>query len=329
MAFSWKDQPRPIVALSPMADMTDSPFCRVAKRFGAKIVFREMVSAEAIVRGSAKTLQMAAFHPEERPIVQQIFGKDPSVMAEATRIVYETHQPDAIDVNMGCPVYKITSDFNGAALMKEPERAEEIIRQMVASVPVPVSVKIRLGWSNPDEAKDFAPQLEQAGAALLTVHGRTRAQGYSGVSDWARIGEVKQRVSIPLLANGDIHQPEAAVEALRVSGADGVLVARGALGNPWRMAQMEEMLRFGEVRTVIDEATRRRTILEHFDLMAEENALRLGSGQGEAQAAILMRKHLSWYYKGAHGAKELRSRLVRITSRADLLAALNGMVIAV
>lgn len=324
MAFSWKDQPRPIVALSPMADMTDSPFCRVAKRFGAKIVFREMVSAEAIVRGSraelggsAKTLQMAAFHPEERPMVQQIFGKDPSVMAEAARIVYETHQPDAIDVNMGCPVYKITSDFNGAALMKEPERAEEIIRQMVASVPVPVSVKIRLGWSNPDEAKDFAPRLEQAGAALLTVHGRTRAQGYSGVSDWARIGDVTKRVKIPLLANGDIHQPEQAVEALRVSGADGVLVARGALGNPWRMAQMEEILRFGEVRTVIDEETRRRTILEHFDLMAEEN--------GEAQAAVLMRKHLAWYYKGAHGAKELRGRLVRISSRAELVVALDAV----
>ncbi|TAK05647.1 tRNA dihydrouridine synthase DusB [Patescibacteria group bacterium] len=315
MPFSWNDQPRPIVALSPMADMTDSPFCRVAKRFGAKIVFREMVSAEAIVRGSAKTLRMAAFHPEERPMVQQIFGKDPSVMAEAARIVHETHQPDAIDINMGCPVYKITSDFNGAALMKEPERAEEIVRQVAASVPVPVSVKIRLGWSDPDEAKDFAPRLEQAGAALLTVHGRTKAQGYSGVSDWARIGEVAKRVHIPLLANGDIHRPEQAVEALRISGADGVLVARGALGNPWRMAQMEEILRSGEVRTVIDEATRRRTILEHFDLMAEEH--------GEAQAAVLMRKHLAWYYKGAHGAKELRGRLVRIASRAELVAALD------
>ncbi len=313
MPFSWHDQPRPIVALSPMADMTDSPFCRLAKRFGAKIVFREMVSAEAIVRGNPKTLRMSAFHEEERLMIQQIFGKDPATMAEAARIVYETHRPDGIDVNMGCPVYKITSDFNGAALMKEPERAEQIVRQMVASVPVPVSVKIRLGWNDPDEAADFAPRLEQAGAALVTVHGRTKTQGYSGVSDWVRIGAVKKRVSIPLLANGDIHTPEAAVEAMRVTGADGVLVARGALGNPWRMAQMEEMLRFGEVRTVIDEAIRRRIILEHFDLMAEE--------VGEEKAAVLIRKHLAWYYKGAHGAKELRGALVRITSRADLVAA--------
>lgn len=298
-----------------MADMTDSPFCRVAKRFGAKIVFREMVSSEAIVRGSAKTLGMAAFQEEERPIVQQLFGKDPSVMAEAARIVVEAHRPDALDINMGCPVYKITSDFNGAALMKEPERAEEIVRQMVAAVPVPVSVKIRLGWSDPDEALDFAPRLEQAGAALVTVHGRTKVQGYSGVSDWARIGAVKQRVSIPLLANGDIHTPEAAVEAMRVTGAAGVLVARGALGNPWRMAQIEEMLRTGAVRTVIDEETRRRTILAHFDLMAEEH--------GEAQAAVLMRKHLAWYYKGVPGAKELRGALVRITGRAGLEDALR------
>lgn len=317
MPFAWHNQSRPIVALSPMADMTDSPFCRVAKRFGAKIVFREMVSAEAVVRGNQKTLGMTAFHHEERPIIQQIFGKDPSVMAEAARIIEAEHHPDGFDINMGCPVYKITSDFNGAALMREPERAEEIVRQVKSAISVPLSIKIRLGWSSPDEALDFAPRLEQAGAALITVHGRTKMQGYSGVSDWARIGQVKQRVSIPLLANGDIHTPEAAVEAMRVTAADGILVARGALGNPWRMAQIEEMLTHGAVSTVIDEEKRQETILLHFDLMAEE--------VGEERAAVLMRKHLSWYYKGAPGAKELRGALVRITSRLDLEQALRGI----
>ncbi len=321
MSFSWNEQAKPIIALSPMADMTDSPFCRLAKRYGAKVMFREMVSAEAIVRGNAKTVQMAAFHEEERPLIQQIFGKDPAVMAEAARIIEETHRPDGIDLNMGCPVYKITSDFNGAALMKEPERAEEIVRQIKATISVPLSVKIRLGWSSPDEALDFAPRLEQAGAELITIHGRTKAQGYSGTSDWARIGQVKKRVSIPVLANGDIHTPEAAVEALRVTQADGILVARGALGNPWRLKQMEEMLQFGEVRTVIVEAERQRAILAHFDLMAEE--------VGEERAAVLMRKHLAWYYKGAPGAKELRGMLVRITSRVELVAALQGMRVLV
>lgn len=315
--FSWNSLEKPIIALSPMADMTDTAFCRIAKRFGAKIVFREMVSAEAVVRGNDKTLDMTAFHEEERPIVQQLFGADPDVMAEAARIIYERYKPDAFDINMGCPVYKIVSNFNGAALMKEPKLAAEIVRKMKAAVPVPVSVKIRLGWENPNECLDFARTLEEAGADLLTVHGRTKKQGYSGVADWAQIGEVKKRVNIPVLCNGDVHKPEQAPEALKISGCDGLLIARGALGNPWVMKQMEEVLTTGAVQTHIDWNTRVQTVLDHARLMLES--------EGE-RGIVLMRKHFSWYFKGVQGGAELRDKLMKITTLDELEAALCPVI---
>jgi nifR3 family TIM-barrel protein len=313
--FSWDALEKPIVALSPMADMTDSPFCLVAKRFGAKVVFREMVSSEAVVRGNEKTLGMTAFEEAERPIVQQLFGSDPDVMAEAARRVEADFRPDAFDVNMGCPVYKITSNFNGAALMREPARAAEIVRRMTAAVTAPVSVKIRLGWSDPRECLEFAPVLEAAGAALLTVHGRTKVQGYAGAADWKTVGEVKKRVKIPVLVNGDVHAPETALPALRESGADGVLVARGALGNPWILKQIEEFLREGKVSTVIDEETRLRTVLDHTRLMIARH--------GEERGVVLMRKHCAWYFKGARDGKEIRQRLNQARSLADVEAAFH------
>jgi len=308
--FSWKTAGKPIVALSPMADMTDSEFCLIAKRFGARIVFREMVSSEAVVRGNEKTLDMTAFEEEERPLIQQIFGADPDVMAEAARSVEERFRPDGIDINMGCPVYKITSNFNGAALMKDAKLASEIVRKMKAAITVPLSVKIRLGWSDPRECLDFAPAMEAAGADLLTVHGRTKAQGYSGVADWAMVGEVKKRVSIPVLVNGDIHSPETAKPAMEASGADGALIARGALGNPWILKQIEELLSEGKVLTEIDWATRVRTVIDHTKLMI--------SRHGAERGVVLMRKHYAWYFKGGHDSKQIRMALNAATSLADV-----------
>lgn len=309
MPFSWHSLPRPIIALSPMADMTDSPFCLLAKRYGARIVFREMVSAEAVVRGNEKTLGMTAFDQAERPLIQQIFGSDPDVVAEAARIIEQQFHPDGFDLNMGCPVYKITHNFNGAALMREPERAQAIVRAVKKVITVPLSVKIRLGWSDQTDCLSFAPLLEQAGVDLLTVHGRTKAQGYSGASDWQMIARVKQSVRIPVLANGDIHTPEAARDALRVTGADGILVARGALGNPWIMKQMEEMLVVGQVETTIKIAERQAATLAHMRLAVEHYGDR---------ASVLMRKHLAWYWKGIPHAQELRKALVQITSTEEI-----------
>ncbi len=308
-----------ILALSPMADMTDSSFCQIVRRIGgADVVFREMVSAEAIVRENAKTLGMTDFVESERPIVQQIFGSDPMVMARAAAIVMEHARPEGIDINMGCPVYKITSNFNGCALMKEPERAAAIIREMKKSIgDTPLSVKIRLGWSNPDDFKTFIPVIEDAGANLITVHGRTKAQGYSGKSDWIRIGEAKAIARVPLLANGDIHEPRQVDEALRVTNADGVLIARGALGNPWFFYE------YLHPEGTISLEERVRVVLEHAQLHVAQ--------YGE-RGITTFRKHLSWYFKGQRlgqdipGIKEIRAALVRVSSLQELEHVLYTLV---
>jgi len=298
-----------ILALSPMADMTDSAFCQVVRNIGgADIVFREMVSSEAIIRENKKTLGMTDFVEAERPIVQQIFGADPRTMARAAEIVMEHANPEGIDINMGCPVYKITSNFNGCALMKDPARASSIIREIKQAIgDTPLSVKIRLGWDDPDDFKTFIPVIEQAGADLITIHGRTKAQGYAGVSDWERIRQAKEIATVPLLANGDIHEPHQVWDALDKTGADGVLIARGALGNPWFFQQGKQ------IKLSLDE--RISVILEH---------ARLHIAQYGERGMVTFRKHLSWYFKNSRfslpipGIKEYRAELVRVSSLAEL-----------
>ncbi|OIO51765.1 tRNA dihydrouridine synthase DusB [Candidatus Uhrbacteria bacterium CG_4_10_14_0_8_um_filter_58_22] len=313
--FSWKTEKRPIVALAPMADMTDSAFCRIAKRLGCRIVFREMVSAEALVRESDRTLQMASFRDEERPIVQQLFGADPAVMAEAARRLDERFSPDTFDLNMGCPAVKIVGGFNGAALMREPRHAAEIVRAVKAATDKPVSVKTRLGWFSPTDILDFAPTIEDAGADLISVHGRTKDQGYSGSADWEMIGRAKSLVGIPMLANGDVFSPELAVKALEVTGCDGLLIARGALGNPWIFGQVEAALNGKRPDEVSDE-DRDRTVLEHARLHAEL--------YGGDRPLVTFRKHLVWYYKGLPNAKAQRELLTKVETVADLEACLGG-----
>ena len=306
----------PILALSPMADMTDSPFCQIVRGIGgADIVYREMVSAEALIRENEKTLGMTDFVSGERPIVQQIFGSDPLIMARAASIVMEHAGPEGIDINMGCPVYKITSNFNGCALMKEPERATAIIWEMKQAIgDTPLSVKIRLGWNDPDDFKKFIPVIEDAGVELITIHGRTKAQGYSGKSDWVRIAEAKKIARVPILANGDIHEPAQVSEVLQVTGADGVLIARGALGNPWFFAQANS-----QQPIVISLQERVRVVLAH---------ARLHVAQYGARGMVSFRKHLSWYFKTSKigleipGIKEFREKLVRVNTLDELEALL-------
>ena len=193
--MAWFDK-KPIIALAPMADMTDSPFCRVCREVSGNdfVIFREMVSAEAIVRDSEKTLRMCAFEKEERPIVLQIFGANPDTIAQAAKIVVDKFHPDGVDINMGCPVPKIAGkNLAGAALMKDPERAVKIVEELKKmGLGVPISVKTRLGWAKNDEILTIASRLEAAGADLLTIHGRTKGQGYGGQADWEMIGRVKK-----------------------------------------------------------------------------------------------------------------------------------------
>ncbi len=300
------------MALSPMADMTDSAFCQVVREIGgAHIVFREMVSSEAIVRENEKTLGMTDFVEAERPIVQQIFGADPMVMAKAAASVMEHAGPEGIDINMGCPVYKLTSNFNGAALMKDPSLAAKIVKEMKAAIgDTPLSVKIRLGWDDPDTFKTFIPAMEKAGAELITMHGRTKAQAYSGTSDWDRIKIAKEIATVPFLANGDIHEPKQVHEALEHTGADGVLIARGALGNPWFFQKARD-----KEYDPVPVKERVAVILDHAKKHIEQ--------YGE-RGIVTFRKHVSWYFKTNKlgyeipGIKEFRGKLVRIQSLEEL-----------
>lgn len=320
MKLDWQKLKKPIVALAPMADMTDSAFCQIVKEVTLAnnpenkeypIVFREMVSSEAVVRGNEKTLDMTEVHDAERPLVQQIFGADPIIMRDSLKKIQEEHSPEGFDINMGCPVYKITSNFNGCALMKDEKVATEIVREMCSVSKVPVSVKMRLGWSNIDEVLRFAPAMEQAGAKLITIHGRTKEQGYSGTSNWHQIAKVKKLVNIPLLANGDIHTPEALIEALEITKADGALIARGALGNPWIFSQMKEMLEKGIYKTPSIEE-RIEVIKRHLNLHIEQ--------YGE-YGIRTFRKHLTWYFKGIPNIKPYRD----LMNRAENLDEINSI----
>lgn len=288
-----------------MADMTDLPFSRICKDHGARLIFREMVSSEAIVRGNPKTLEMARLDDRERPVIQQIFGSNPATMAEAARIIEETFHPDGIDINMGCPVYKIVSNFDGSSLMRDPTRATEIVRAMKKSVSVPISVKTRLGWSKDSEILEFAKVLEAAGAELLTIHGRTKEQGYSGTANWERIGDVKRLVSIPVILNGDVIDAETTTRALDISGADGVMIGRGALGNPWVFEHVEPSLD-ERVSVVLTHARRH---LEHY---------------GE-RGMVTFRKHLAYYFKKELSRdhpqidwKSVRERLMKVSTMDQL-----------
>ncbi len=301
-----------------MADMTDSAFCQVVREISSDkdlIVFREMVSSEAVVRGSEKTLDMTDIHPAERPLVQQLFGSDPITMAAAAEKIAAEHHPEGFDINMGCPVYKIVHNFNGAALMKEPELATKIIQEMKKVISVPLSVKIRLGWSDPRECLTFVKVLEAAGADLITIHGRTKTQGYSGVADWKMVGEAKKQVNIPVLCNGDIHKPELVAQALAESGADGVLIARGALGNPWFFSEYAAICIGGTFSApAINE--RVRVVKRHLDLHLAQY------GEG---AVSTFRKHLSWYFKGIPNFKQHKEPMMTAKTREELCAILDRM----
>lgn len=308
--FIWSELKKPILALAPMADMTDSAYCRCLRQYSPDvIVFREMVSAEALVRGNAKTWGMAAFRPEERPIVQQIFGSDPAAMAEAARLIDEKLSPDAIDINMGCPAHKIVGGFNGAALMRQPELAAAIVRSVKAATTRPVSVKTRLGWSEPAEILEFIKVLEDAGADLVSIHGRTKEQGYAGKADWPMIGRARELVRLPVLANGDIDSGPAAAAALRATGCAGVMIGRGALGNPWIFAEVGAVLA-GTDHAVPGLGALLETIRRHARWHA--------AAAGGDQPLVTFRKHLGWYFKGRAGAKNIRTRLVRVSTLDEL-----------
>ena len=316
MSFSWTTTKKSIIALSPMAYHTDSAFCRTVKYLAPEtIVFREMISAEAVVRGNEKTWGMAKIHTDEQPLVQQIFGSEPKIMAQAARLIEEKYHPYGIDINMGCPARKIISNFNGSALMKEPQKAAAIVRAVKAAVQIPVSVKMRLGWSQPEEILSFAPIIEAAGADLISIHGRTRKQEYSGKADWEMIKQAKQLVSIPVLGNGDIVSANDALRALSTE-VDGILIGRGALGNPWIFKDIVNAIN-NRPPTKISLEEKKKIILLHAQYFLEENP---------GKNLVNFRKHLIWYFKGGPGAAQLRHQVSRLTTFDDLIKIINILI---
>ncbi len=255
--------------VAPMAGMTDTSFRRLVKRQGGcGLVVTEMVSSEGIVRGIDRTLQYAEYTEEERPVSVQIFGGDPATMAEAARIV-EGLGADIVDVNMGCPVPKISKHNAGCSLMREPAHAQRIIREMVQAVRIPVTVKMRKGWDDHDlSAPEVAARVQDAGASAVTIHGRTAKQSYTGRADWDFVADVASRLSIPVFGSGDCVEPEQIVDRMR-AGVSGVFVGRGVLRNPWILAQAGDLLEGRPARTVTLEE-RGRFLLEYVDLLLRE-----------------------------------------------------------
>jgi tRNA-dihydrouridine synthase B len=321
----------PPFALAPMAGMTDTAFRRLVKRRGGcGLVVTEMVSSEGLVRGIDRTLEYAEYTEEERPVSIQIFGGDPEKMAAAAQIV-EGMGADIVDVNMGCPVPKIAKHNAGCSLMREPEHAQSIIAAMTRAVRIPVTVKMRAGWDAGEiNAPEMAGRMQDAGAAAITVHGRTAAQSYSGVSDWDLIGRVASSVSIPVFGSGDCVEPAQLVERLRGSRVSGVLVGRGALRNPWIFEQAAAIAR-GESPRPITMAERGEFLLEYVDMLLHE---RTGESEGfrhlaptkpEAHGPVAagsgvarghdrwvinkVRALNSWYTKGLDNGSHLRTAI--------------------
>ncbi len=282
------------LVLAPMAGFTDSPYRRIARRHGAALVYTELVSAEGIVRGNRKTLDLTRFTAEERPIAIQLFGRDPAVMAEAARRVEELG-PDLIDINMGCCAPRVCSGGSGAGLLLDPALAGAVASAVAGAVRLPVSVKIRIGWDDSSRNyRELLPRIEDAGISLVAVHGRTRAQKYTGKADWKAIAEIASRTRLPVIGNGDILSHSDALERLGSSGCTAVMVGRAAIGNPWIFdgTHPSNSDLAGEVRT-------------HLGLMSEF--------YGE-RGIILMRKHLARYFHGFRNAARLRAELVRAMS---------------
>ena len=298
------------IVLAPMAGISNSAFRRIAKEMGVGLVVAEMVSDKAIYFGSQKTIDMLYMKEEERPISQQIFGSDKESFVYAAKYILKTMKPDIIDINMGCPVPKVATRAQaGSALLKNPNKVYEIVKAVVDAVDIPVTVKIRSGWDEKSiNAVEIAKVIEKAGASAITVHPRTRAQGYSGKADWNIIKQVKENVKIPVIGNGDIKTCYDAKKMLDETKCDAVMIGRGVLGNPWLIKECIDYLENKEIKevTILD---RLNMIIKHLNYLLEF--------KDEKIAILEMRTQIGYYLKGI--SKEYKQKFMKVNNKEDFI----------
>jgi len=299
------------VVLAPMSGVTDLPFRRLVKRLGVGLVVSEMIASKAMVYAARKTMKMATLDDSEQPVSVQLAGCEPDIIADAARI-NQDRGAAIIDINMGCPVKKVTKGDAGSALMRDLNLAKNILEAVVRAVSIPVTLKMRTGWDDSSRnATELARIAENSGIKALAVHGRTRCQFYKGHADWDYIGEVKQSVSIPVFGNGDVNTLADCKEMFARSGADGVLIGRGTYGRPWFPSQVAAFLENGEVRADPDIETQLNIVLEHYTAILEH--------YGTQPGVRIARKHLGWYSKGLPNSAEFRAIVNKMSDPEQVL----------
>ncbi len=293
------------VFLAPMAGVTDLPFRLICKQHNASLLYTEMINAKAVCYEDKKTFEMLLVEEEEKPVVVQIFGNEPEFMAEATKILTKLNRFCAIDINMGCPAPKVVKSGDGSALMKTPKLAFEIANIVKSSTNLPVTVKFRKGWDEKNiNAIEFGKLMQEAGVDAVTLHGRTREQYYSGKADWDIIRELKETLDIPVIANGDINSFEAAESILKHTGADALMIGRGAQGNPFIFKEVYQYMQENILPIEVDAKLKIETAINHYNL-----ALKY---KNEHKAVTEMRKHLGWYLKGLKNSARIKEIINKI-----------------
>src|SRR5574344_885231 len=311
------------IILAPMAGISNTSYRKIIKKMGAGLIYCEMVSDKAICFGNDKTLDLLKMSAEERPIAQQIFGSDVNSFVLAAKKVYENQHPDIIDINMGCPVPKVAiKNQAGSALLKDPQKIKKIVASVVASVPIPVTVKIRSGWDDEHiNAVEVAKVCESAGACAIAIHARTRSQGYSGSANWEIIKQVKENVSIPVIGNGDVTSCYLAKKMLEETKCDAVMIGRGAIGNPWLIKECVDYLEKGIEPKIITPQEKIDMMKYHYQLLLED--------KGEHTALLEIRMFIMYYLQGLPKSKEIKVKICNAKSSLEIFNILDKYLLEI